>query len=76
MATRRDMTIRKSTLAAQGTENDLVNLTAAERIGLIEQLTIDCYAMRGEDIAEQRLQRHVVHLKTTRELIVSSMPLG
>jgi len=63
MAERREITVRISKLADQGTENDLAHLTPGERIGLIHQLTIDAWAMKGEDIAEQRLQRHVVRIK-------------
>lgn len=63
MESRRTVTIRKSTLAEQGREQNLADLTPEQRMGLIEQLTIDAWAMRGENIAEQRLQRHVVRLK-------------
>lgn len=63
MAEKRNVTVRLSTLAAEGSENDLAHLTPGQRIGLIEQLTIDTWAMKGEDIAKQRLQRHVVRLE-------------
>lgn len=63
MESHRVVTVRKSKLAEQGLENDLAHLTPEQHMGLIEQLTIDAWAMKGEDIAEQRLQRHVVHLK-------------
>ncbi len=59
----RKVIIRKSTLAEQGNETDLMHLSPGERMGMIEQITIDAWAMRGENIAEQRLQRHVVCLK-------------
>ena len=63
MAKKREITVRLSTMEAQGSENDLAHLTPGQRIGLIEQLTIDTWAMKGEDIAKQRLQRHVVRLE-------------
>jgi hypothetical protein len=63
MDSKREITVRKSTLAEQGTERDLDALTPGQRMGMIHQLTIDAWAMKGEDIAEQRLQRHVVRVE-------------
>ena len=59
----REVTVRKSTLAEQGSERDHSDLSPEQRMALIEQLTIDAWAMRGENIAKQRLQRHVVCLE-------------
>ena len=59
----REITVRKSTLAEQGQEQDLLHLTPGERMGLIEDITIDAWAMKGQNIAEQRLQRDVVSIK-------------
>lgn len=58
-----DRTVRVSTLAQQGTENDLRHMTPAERIGIMWQLAIDAWAFKGEDVAESRLPRHVTHIK-------------
>ena len=38
-------------------------LTVEERIDLVWSLTVDAYAFMGENLAESRLQRHVVHLE-------------
>ena len=59
MAEERDIPTRKSTLAEQGKENDLRHLTPGERIALVWPLTVSAWAMKGENIASQRLQRHV-----------------
>jgi hypothetical protein len=55
--------VRKSTLAEQGTENDFRDATVAERWGAMWQMTIDSWAMKGIDVAEQEFQRHVECLK-------------
>lgn len=35
----------------------------AERLMMVWPLTIEAWAMQGEDIAQSRLPRHVVHVK-------------
>ncbi|TWU25485.1 hypothetical protein [Bythopirellula polymerisocia] len=62
----RDILVRKSTLAEQGNETDLQNMTPAERMAMVWPLTIAAWAMKGEDIASQRLQRHVVRIERRR----------
>jgi len=62
MAAKREITVRRSTLAEQGTENDWDSLTPGERMGLIEQLNIDAWAMKGEDIRGQRMRKDVVRV--------------
>lgn len=37
--------------------------TPAERLSMVWPLTIEAWAMQGEDIAQSRLPRHVVHLE-------------
>ena len=37
--------------------------TPAERLLMVWPLTIEAWAMQGEDIAQSRLPRHVVHLE-------------
>lgn len=59
----REILVRKSTLAEQGTEKDYLHYTPAERFALVWPLTISAWAMKGEDVSEQRLQRHVECLK-------------
>ena len=63
MQPKREITVRKTTLSEQGEETDLLSLSPGERMGLIEQITIDMWAMMGQDIAQQRLQRHVVSVR-------------
>jgi len=62
MRTRRNMPIRVSTLAEQGTERDLERTTPAERLDMMWQLTLDAWALKGDQVAEPRLQRHVVRV--------------
>jgi hypothetical protein len=59
MENEREILVRKSTLKEQGNDSDLSHLTSAERMGMVWPLTIAAWAMKGEDIASQRLQRHV-----------------
>ncbi len=54
--------VRKTRLADQGKEDDLRNTTAAERLGMVWDLTVQAWAFMGEDIAERRLQRHIVRV--------------
>ena len=37
--------------------------TPAARLMMVWPLTIEAWAMRGVDIAQSRLQRHVVHIE-------------
>lgn len=37
--------------------------TPAERLMMVWPLTIEAWAMQGVDIAQSRLQRHVVHFE-------------
>jgi hypothetical protein len=52
--------IRKTT--DQGKEMNLGNTTAAERLDMMWQLTIDAWVFKGESVAESRLPRHVVRI--------------
>jgi len=54
--------IRKTTRQAQAKERDWVGTTAEERWAAMWQLAVDAWAMKGEDVADQRLQRHVVRV--------------
>lgn len=62
MTDRSHWQIRKTTLADQGSENDLADKTADERVGMMWQLALDAWAMKGEPVVEQRLQRDVVRI--------------
>jgi hypothetical protein len=53
--------VRKSTLAEQGTEDDLRDTTVEERLEMMWQLALDAWAMKGEKV-EPRLPRHVVRV--------------
>jgi hypothetical protein len=52
--------IRKTT--EQGKEMDLGSTTAAERLDMMWQLTIDAWVFKGEAVAQSRLPRHVVRI--------------
>ena len=54
----RDILVRKSTLAEQGCDDDLRHLSMEQRMEMVWPLTVSAWAMKGEDIASQRLQRH------------------
>lgn len=59
----RIITVRKTTLAEQEQDDDVALLTPGQRMELIELITIDAYAMKGEDVAQQRLQRDAVRVE-------------
>jgi len=59
MSNTRDVPDRISCLADQGQEDDMRNFTPGERIAMIWPLTVSAWAMRGKNIAGERLQRHV-----------------
>jgi hypothetical protein len=54
--------VRKSTLAEQGNEDDLRRTTVEERWNMMWQLTVNAWAMKGDDIAGQEFQRDVERL--------------
>jgi len=43
-------------------DNDFVDASPAERLGMIWELTAQLWSLRGQDCAQQRLQRHVARL--------------
>ena len=63
----RQIIVRKSTLAEQGQEPDLINTTAEERIGMMWQLALDAWAMKGEPVVYERLPRHIVRVIRGKE---------
>ena len=54
--------VRITRLEDQGEEGDLKETTAAERLGMMWQLTVDAWLFKGEDIAQSRLQRHITRI--------------
>ena len=56
--------IRVSNLCFQDRSDikDLSQTTAAERIQMMWQLTLDAWAFKGEPVAELRLPRHIVRV--------------
>jgi RimJ/RimL family protein N-acetyltransferase len=45
-----------------GAEIDLKGTTAAERIAMMWQLTLDAWALKGEPVVDTRMQRHIVRV--------------
>ena len=43
-------------------DDEFVDASPAERIGMIWELTAEVWSLRGQDCAQQRLQRHVASL--------------
>jgi hypothetical protein len=42
---------------------DLSKTTPAERLQMMWQLTLDAWAFKGEPITDQRLPRHIIHVR-------------
>lgn len=59
---RSDRTIRVRPLSAQGSEDDLRDTTAAERIEMMWQLALDAWAMKGEPVTDHRMPRHITRV--------------
>lgn len=58
--TNRNVTVERKSLSDEALPPSAA--TAAERIKMVWPLTVEAWAMRGIDIAETRLLRHVVHV--------------
>jgi len=54
---------RLSKLSEQGKEDDLRGTTVEERWNMMWQLTVNAWAMKGEDVVGQEFQRHVERLE-------------
>jgi hypothetical protein len=54
---------RLSKLSEQVENDDLSGTTIEERWDMMWQLTMNAWAMKGEDIARQEFQRHVERLE-------------
>jgi hypothetical protein len=52
----------KSTLRSQGSDALLVDLTEAECMHLVWQLTLDAWMFKDPTLAESRFQRHAVRV--------------
>jgi hypothetical protein len=57
---------RLSKLSEQGPDNDLKDTTVEERWNMMWDLSINAWAMKGENVAEQEFQRHVERLERLR----------
>ena len=62
MADNNRQIVRKSTLADQGKEDDLLGTTIEDRWNMMWQLTVNAWAMKGVDVANQRMRKDVVRL--------------
>lgn len=58
----RSRTVRVAKLSDQGRERDLHDTTAAQRIGMIWQLTLDAWAFVEGFDAEAPMQRDVIRV--------------
>jgi hypothetical protein len=58
----RRTTVRVTRLKDQGRETDLDGTTAAERIGMIWQLTLDAWAFTGQAGADLPMRRDLVRV--------------
>ena len=54
--------IRIFKLGEEDKHNDLRTTTAAQRLAMMWQLTLDAWAFKGEPVAEPRLPRHIVRV--------------
>jgi len=53
----------RTRLKKLGDEDDnFVDASPAERLGMMWELTAEIWSLRGQEIAQQRLQRHVASL--------------
>jgi len=43
-------------------DDNFVDATPAERLGIMWELTAELWSLKGQDYAQQRLQRHVASL--------------
>jgi len=43
-------------------DDNFVDASPAERLGMMWELTAELWSLRGQDYAQQRLQRHVASL--------------
>ena len=54
--------VTKSTLQSQGADAFLAEATAAERIRMVWQLTLDAWAFKEPTVGESRFQRHAIRI--------------
>jgi hypothetical protein len=55
-------TIRVRKVTDDDPDENLKSATAAKRLGMMWQLTLDAWAFKGEQVAELRLPRHIVRV--------------
>ena len=56
----KDYPVRKTTLARQGTERDVRDLTPAERIAMVWTLSVQAWKFKEPTADERRLRRQIV----------------
>ena len=61
MEAKRPVTVERKSLKDESSPPTLTS--PSERLLMVWPLTIEAWAMLGEDIAQSRLPRHVVHVK-------------
>ena len=54
--------VKRSTLEHQGQDSGVPNATPSERIALVWPLTLTAWAFKEPNVAQPRLQRHVVRI--------------
>jgi hypothetical protein len=54
--------VRKSTLAEQGNEDDLRDLSIEDRWNMMWQLTVEAWAKKGIDVSNQPMRRDIVRV--------------
>lgn len=54
--------VRIRKLTEQGSETDLQETTATDRLEMMWQLALNAWAFKGEPVAQSRLPRHVVRI--------------
>lgn len=63
MTDRSNWQTRKTTLSEQDQDNDLANATMEERVAMVWPLTVEAWAMKGEDVTRQQMRHDVVRIK-------------
>lgn len=63
---KRGVPARALRLEEQDRDTYLVQLTPAERVAMVWPITQDAWSVKGDFVAESRLQRHVVRVLRER----------
>jgi hypothetical protein len=49
-------------LSEEGKDEDVLAMTPGERMEMMRQLAVDAWAMRGVDVRNARMERHIVRV--------------